>query len=175
MASKFADKSGPLPPSAAGFRENYRFPGVLFGSRRNRGRQVAYSHQIVGGGGKGEHPAHPFYTSVTSFPEIAHGFHPAEDFLHPFAQALTEDIARMASGTPVNGRSPALAVLGHVGHSIQGAQREDKFPNIISFITAHGNAMPAGKVAHQALCRVPLGGAGCLGEARQILPLIGYE
>jgi hypothetical protein len=38
-----------------------------------------YSHQIVSSGGEAEHPAHPFYASLTSFPEIAYGFDPAKD------------------------------------------------------------------------------------------------
>jgi hypothetical protein len=98
MMVKFGDKSGPIAPSIVGCRENYPIPGVSFGSRRNRCCQVPYSHQIVGGGGKGEHPAHPVLTSVPRLPEIPHGLHPAEDFLHPFSQALTDGIPRVAGG-----------------------------------------------------------------------------
>jgi hypothetical protein len=68
-----------MAPSVVGCRQNYRFVGICLSSRRNRCRQVAYSHQIVRGRRKGEHPAHPVHASVTSFPEIADGFHPAED------------------------------------------------------------------------------------------------
>jgi hypothetical protein len=50
-------------------------------------------------------------------------------------------------------------------HGIQNPQRLDELPSIISFITGHGNAMPAGKVPNQALCVVPLGGAGSRSEA----------
>jgi hypothetical protein len=39
---------------------------------------------------------------------IADGFHPAEDFLHPLAQALTDGVARMAGGAAVDGRIPEL-------------------------------------------------------------------
>jgi hypothetical protein len=159
MTGKLANKSGPIAPSIAGCRGNRSIPGVCFGSGRNRYRQVAYSHQIVSCGREGEHPVHPFYSSVTGFPETADGFHPAEDFLHPFLQALTDGVARMAGGPAVDGRVPALAVLGHMRHGIQDPQRLDKLPSIISFITGHGNAMPAGKVANHALGRVPLGGA----------------
>ena len=60
----------------------------------------------------------------------------------------------------LDGRVPALAVLGYMWHGIQDTQRFDELPSIISFITAHGNAMPAGKVPNHALCCVPLGGAG---------------
>ena len=82
MTSKLANKSGPIAPSIAGCREDYPIPGVSFGSRRNYRRQVAYAHQVVGRGGEGEHPAHPVLASVPRLPEIPHGLHPAEDFLH---------------------------------------------------------------------------------------------
>ena len=159
MVSEFSDKSWLLAPSIIGCRQNSRFAGICSGSGRNCRRQVAYSHQIVRRGSEGKHPGHPFGSSVTGFPEIAHGFHPAEDFLHPFPQALTDGVARMAGGPAVDGRVPALAVLGHMWHGIQDTQRLDKLPSIISFITPHGNAMPAAKVANHALCRIPLGGA----------------
>src|SRR5665648_1099768 len=110
MAGKFSDKSGSMAPSVVGCRQNYRFAGICLGSRRNRRRQVAYSHQIVRRGSEGEHPGHPLGSSVSGFPEIADGFHPAEDFLHPFAQALTDGVARMTGGAAVDGRIPPLAV-----------------------------------------------------------------
>jgi hypothetical protein len=43
--------------------------------------------------------------------------------------------------------------LGPMRHGIQNTQRLDKLPSIISFITAHGNALSAGKVPNQALPR----------------------
>ena len=98
MTGKFSDKPWPLPPSVAGCRQNYRLIGSCFGSGRNRRRRVAYSHPIVRRGSEGKHPGQPFGSSVMGFPEIADGFHPAEDFLHPFAQALTDGVARMAGG-----------------------------------------------------------------------------
>ena len=165
MTGKFANKSGPFAPSIAACRENRRILSVCFDSGRNRRRQGAYSHQIVRRGREGEYPGHPLGSSVWGFPEIADGFHPAEDFLHPFAQALTDGVARVAGGAAVDGRVPALAVLGHMRRGIQDTQRLDKLLSIISFITAHRNAMPAGKVANHALCRVPLGGAGSRSEA----------
>jgi hypothetical protein len=45
--------------------------------------------------------------------------HPAEDLLHPFSQALTGGVARMAGGAAVNGGLPAAAVLSHVRHGLQ--------------------------------------------------------
>jgi len=86
MTDKLANKSGPIAPLIAGYLENRHIPGVFFASRRNRGRKVADAHQIVRRGGEGEHPAHPVLASVPDLPEIPHGFHPAEDFLHPFSQ-----------------------------------------------------------------------------------------
>src|SRR5208337_5182105 len=112
-------------------------------------------------------PAHPFLPSVTRFPEIANGFHPAEDFLHPFAQALADGVARMAGGPAVDGRVPAGAILGHMGYRLQGPERLDKFSRIVAFVTAHGNGTPARDGLYQAHRRFPLGGAGSRGEARR--------
>jgi hypothetical protein len=97
---------------------------------------------------------------VTHFLEIAHVFNAANDFFHPFAQASTDGVARVAGGPAVNGRGTPRAVLGHMGCGIEGTQGLDKLPGVISFITAHGNAMPAGKLSNHALGRVPLGGSG---------------
>src|SRR5450759_1745882 len=137
MTGKFSDKSGSLAPSVVGCREDYPIPGLCFGSGRNRRRQVAYSHQIVRRGSEGEHPGHPLGSSVSGFPEIADGFHPAKDFLHPFAQALTDSVARMAGGTAVDGRIPPLAVLGHMRHGIKNQQRLDKLPSILTVYYTH--------------------------------------
>jgi hypothetical protein len=144
MMGKFSDTSGVLAPSVVGCRENYRFAAIYFGSWGNRRHQVEYSHQIERRGHVGEHPAHPFHSWVTSFPEIADGFHPAEDCLHPFSQALPGGTPRMAGGAAVNGRLSALAVLGHMGQGIQGPQSLDESPGIIGLVAAHGNAVPAG-------------------------------
>ena len=144
MTGKFANKSGPIAPSIADYLENRRIPGVFFASRRNHRRQVADAHQVVSRGGEGEHPAHPVLASVPRLPEIPHGLHPAEDFLHPFSQALTDGISRMAGGATVNGGLPAVTVLGHMGHGLQAPHGLDESPGIIGLVATHGNAMPAG-------------------------------
>jgi hypothetical protein len=100
MTSKFADKSGCLTPSVTGCRENYRIPGFLSGSRRNRRRPVAYAHHIVRCGHESEHPAHPFLSAVTRFSGIA------EDFIHSFAQALIDDVGGVAVGRQWPNSSP---------------------------------------------------------------------
>jgi hypothetical protein len=165
MMDKFADKSVLFTSSVADYRENDGLPSVIFGLRRNRCRQVAYSHQIVSCSGEGEHPTHPFYASMTSLSRIAHGFDPAKDLLHPLAQALADGLALMAGGPAIDGRGTPRMVLGHMRYGIEGTQGLDKLSGIISFITAHGNTMSAGKVAHYAFCRVPLGGASSRSEA----------
>jgi len=105
--------------------------GSFFGSGRSRCRQVAYSHQVDAGPVRVNTQAHPFYSSVTGFPEIADGFHPAENFLHLFPQALTDGVAGMAGSPVVDGRVPALAVLGHIRQGIKSTERLDKLPVII--------------------------------------------
>jgi hypothetical protein len=73
MTSKFADKSGSINPSVTGCGGNYRIPGVLSGSRRNRSRPVACAHQIERCGHEVEHPAHSCLSAVRRFSEIKEG------------------------------------------------------------------------------------------------------
>jgi hypothetical protein len=134
MTGKCAANPGVLPPSLAGCRKNSHVAGVLGGSGRNRCHQVAEAHQVICHGGEGEHPPHPLHASVSGFPKIAHGFHPTEDFLYPFAQALTDSVAPVTGGAAVNGRGTPCAVLGRMGHGPEGAQRVDKLPGVISLV-----------------------------------------
>jgi hypothetical protein len=115
MTSKFADKSGCLTPAVTGCRENYRIPGFLSGSRRNRRRPVAYAHHIVRCGHESEHSAHHFLSAVMRFPEIA------EDCIHSFAQALIDGVGGMAGGTAIHGRILPLAVLDPMRRGIPQA------------------------------------------------------
>jgi hypothetical protein len=149
MTGKFANKSKPIAPSIAGYRENRRIPGICCGSGRNCCRQVADSHQIVAGAGDGEHPAHPVLISVPGLPEIPDGLHPAENLLHPLPQALTDGIPWMGG--------PAPAVLGHMGHSLQARHGLDESPGIVSLVAAHGNTVPARNALHRPRRRFPSG------------------
>jgi hypothetical protein len=122
MTGKFSDKPGPLPTSVDGYRQNYQLSAICSGSGRNRRRNFAYLQQIVRCGSEGEHPGHPLGSNVSGFPKVADGLHSAEDFLHPFAQALTGGITLMVNGPGANDRLPARAILGHMRHGIQGAE-----------------------------------------------------
>jgi hypothetical protein len=126
MTSEFADKSGSHTLSVTGCREHYRIPGVLLGSKGKHRRQDAYAHHIERRGHESEHPAHPCLSAMTPFPEISDGFYPAEDFMRPFAQALTGDAARMAGGSAFESRILSLAVWGHMRQGIQDVHRLDK-------------------------------------------------
>lgn len=48
------------------------FPGLPEYGRKD----ISHPHQIVSGGGPGEHPGDPGSASMTSFAEMAHGFDP---------------------------------------------------------------------------------------------------
>ena len=166
MTSALADKSGSYTLSVTGYREHYRIPGVLLGSKGNRGRQDAYAQQIERRGHESEHPAHPCLSAVRRFPEIGDGFHPAEDCMRPLAQALTDDEARMAGGSANNGRILSLAVLGHMRQGIQDVHRLDKRLSMRGLITTAVKALPAGKGRCQvrtekALLILGKGGSKC--------------
>ena len=51
--------------------------------------QIGYPQQIVGSRHKISPSLCPFHTTIAGPPQPADRFHPAKDFLHPFANALT--------------------------------------------------------------------------------------
>ncbi len=77
---------------------------VLCGCRQ----QIAHSHQVVDRQSKGEHPAHPCDSTMTSLAQSGDSFEPAEDLFDPFALALTYRVARMAGGAGID-RAVGLA------------------------------------------------------------------
>jgi len=56
-----------------------------------------------------------FESTVARPLEPAHGLHPAEDLLYPLAQSLADGIARVASGSSVDGAAASARVLRYVG------------------------------------------------------------
>ena len=156
MTIEFFYKSDCLLLRLPFYRGNCRLPGVHCSSRGNRRRQVPYSYQIVSRGGEDEHPAHPLYASVTSFPEIAHGFDPAKDSF-TLAPALANGVARMTGGPAIDGRGTLRTVLSHMRHSLEGTQGLNKLPGFITLSTrprqcgAGLEGPPSGSCLPQAL------------------------
>ena len=62
-----------------------------------------------------------------SFAEIAHSLAPSEDLFDALSDALADDVARWASGAPVDGRAAvALEVLGGVTPSFLQASTKPR-------------------------------------------------
>src|SRR4029453_13126261 len=94
-------------------------------SRSCRSRQQgAQPYQVVGRRGERHDPIHPFAAAVPQLAQAADGLHPAEDLLDQLPFALTDPIARMPCGAPVDTRASVL--LGHVRRNPQLARRRDE-------------------------------------------------
>jgi len=73
------------------------------------GEQVAHSHEIVGRGCEGEHPADPRHAAMTGLAQEGDGLEPAEGFLDAFAPLLAQPVAGVAASAAVDSRSAASA------------------------------------------------------------------
>ena len=61
--------------------------------------QIGYPQQIVSSGHEIRPGLGPFHSAIVAAPQSAHRFHPAKDFLHPFANALAGAVTG-ATGRP---------------------------------------------------------------------------
>ena len=76
--------------------------------------QAAQPHQVVGR--RDQVPGQPraIKSAIAGASEPANGLHPAEDLFDPLPDPLTDRVARVASGPPVDRTPPIGVVLGHV-------------------------------------------------------------
>src|SRR5499426_3552697 len=66
-------------------------------------------------------------SSKTRFPKTSHGLHPTKDLFDPLSNPLTEGIALMTRGSPIDGRSAfALDVGRHMRENLSSAQKTHK-------------------------------------------------
>ena len=66
--------------------------------------KVGYSDQIVSRCGECEHRINTLATRMPEFVKTTDGFHPAENFLHPFANSQTYTVAFVSGGSAINSR-----------------------------------------------------------------------
>src|SRR5262245_16344124 len=83
------------------------------------GHQLGHADKIV----RRSHPPSSQLGSVSSpktrFPKTSHGLHPTEDLFDPLSNPLTEGIALMTRGSPIDGRSAfALGVGRHMRENL---------------------------------------------------------
>src|SRR5215467_3148035 len=101
------------------------------------GHQLGHANKIIGC----SHPPSSQLGSVSSseacFPKTSHGLHPTKDLFDPFSNPLTEGIAFMTRGSPIDGRSPfALGVGRHMRENLSPAQKSHKVLRVITLIRA---------------------------------------
>src|SRR5262249_47899841 len=84
------------------------------GSRRLRRHQPGHAHQVVGRSREVARQLGARQATVARPTEAADGFQPAEDFLNPFSQALTDGVPRMARGASVDGTASMIRVLRYM-------------------------------------------------------------
>src|SRR5262245_2847397 len=71
----------------------------------------------------------------TRFPKPSHGFHPTKDLFDPLSNPLTQGIALMTRGSPIDGRAtPALGVGRHMRENLSPAQKTHKVLRVITLI-----------------------------------------
>src|ERR671935_608097 len=69
--------------------------------------QRSHANQIVDGGGERKGPLDAVPAAMPQFPQQADRLHPAKHFFDAFSRALTDRIARMARGAPIDGTATA--------------------------------------------------------------------
>ena len=106
--ASFAGPAAPVEP--LGVR------GASAGSPGRPGRglrlgwQVDHAYQVVGGRHQVAGQPGTVHAPVARAPQAAHGLHPAEDLLHPLAQAEAHGVAGMTRRATIDGR--VLLLLG---------------------------------------------------------------
>src|SRR3972149_1343470 len=73
-----------------------------------------------------EHPTHPRYAPVARLPQHSHRLHPAKDLLNEFPLPLTDLVALVPSGAPINRAAAMTVVLGHMGRHTHCSQCRHK-------------------------------------------------
>jgi len=132
-------------------------------SRRRLHRKISHPYQVVGGYGEGKDPADPALASMASLPQEGNGFEPPKDLLDPFADALTDLVARVARRTPVNGR--AFIFPGNVRCGIETTQLAHEPSVVIGFVTRYRDAMGTEYLLNHADGCLPFGRPGSHGKA----------
>jgi hypothetical protein len=148
-------------------------PGLLLCSCRCR--QRAHPHRVVHGGGKREHLAHPSDSTMPDLSQQPDSLEPPKDLFHTFAFPLTDGIARMASGPPINGAGAPRRVLGHMRRHPQLAQLSDTVTGIIVFVGAQGDPLLAGNLLRHRQGSLALGCSRRLRHAdidEQAMPIL---
>src|SRR5262245_36317821 len=101
------------------------------------GHQLGHADKIV----RRSHPPSSQLGSVstpkTRFPKPSHGLHPTKDLFDSLSNPLTEGIAFMTRGSPIDGRSAfALGVGRHMRENLSPAQKSHKVLRVITLIPA---------------------------------------
>src|SRR5450432_2155436 len=75
------------------------------------GHQVFHAHHVVSCSGKDEHPVDAFGAAMAQLAQQPDGLQPAENLFNPFALPLTDLIAAVTGGPPIDGRATISVVL----------------------------------------------------------------
>src|SRR6266404_5730388 len=126
------------------------------------GRQVAQSDQVVGRQCEAEHPIDSRNSAMAGLAQPAYGLDPAEDLFHSLTLALTNHVARMASGALVNN-------TGWLAREVRGNRMLAHFLNkllaVIALVGTQGDAMPARNLLYHRQRRLWFGAPGSLSYA----------
>ena len=125
--------------------------------RKNCEAQVSHAHQVVSGAREGEDPIHLTYATMSEFSQQRDRFQPAEAFFDALPFPLTDGIAWVPRGSPINGTPTwPLLILGDMRRNIQVSALGDKTGSIKSFVPANRNRLAAGNLLQHHQRRIPL-------------------
>src|SRR5688572_24475008 len=98
--------SGPAP-QRRGAAGAFAWP-----SYGRRCQQATHPHDVVRRRGEGEDPLDERPAAMAQLPKPPDGLHPAEALLDQLSLLLTDRVARVPGGSPIDGAPPLGGVLG---------------------------------------------------------------
>ena len=121
------------------------------------------AQEVVGGRYQVGMHLNSLTSTIASFAQTADGLHPAERFLDPFANPLTDSVTAMAHGARIERRTAGTGqVTCHMRGDIERAARANEVSRVVALVPAQGDAAPAGQAlsaiasaARRSACRRP--------------------
>jgi len=131
------------------------------------GRQLRHAHKVVRRSHPPSRQLRSIGSPVTRFPKSSHRLGPAEDLLDSLSYPLTDRVALMPRGAPVDSRTAlALGVGGDMGNDLAAAQEIDKAVGIVVLVRSQrfNSDTPSALRSDHLFSRLALCGAGGLSD-----------
>jgi hypothetical protein len=137
---------------------DYRFyprPTFIRGAAWNSGvgddscrslAELGDSQEVIAGGDQVGVHLHPLATAITSATQPADSLHPAEGLFNPFADPLTDGVARMAHSASVDRRATCAGqILSHMRRDLERTAGRDEVVGIVALVAAQRDPSAPGQ------------------------------